>query len=696
MSALQFSPAPLWLAISAALCTTSTLAADTQHQDTVVVTATRSGQQALDLPLSIGVVGKDQLEMDQGGHIEDSINQVAGATLNQLSGSSSHNTGIRLPLNYDGYYLFLQDGIPLQSSAFFNHNGLRWSSYNTSADQIEILKGAGTTLYGAGAVAATINVRSGEPSFEEAGQATLLAGEDDYYQFRVSQSGAINENQAFFIAASALEDGGWRDHTRRERQEIIAKHLWQLDADNSLKTVLQVSQLDDESATSLSEDLYRSAPTDSGLSDAVLAIDPHRTSDFARLSVEWQHRINDQLSFSSIPYARYSTNDYVATWRSYTPKGETTIRTLGVLNKLDYRHNDSSTTLMGLDLEHSESDNFSFQPFTVTTSGWSSNTYPEGFVYSDKTIQYQNASPWLQHNWLLTDQLSLQLGARYDYHRFELDNKLAETDDDGFGNRQLADRSDRFNSFSPKLAASWQLDEDSTLYGRIARANRLPSASSLYSLKSGDSKSLVGGVDEETSTTYEVGYKLLQDGLSLNLALYQMNIEDAIVSATDSNGDSYRTNAGETRHRGLEIELGYRFSDDWQLQLALSESRHEFIDYVNAGTDFSGNDMKLAPETKGNLALNWTPTAVPGLTSQLQLEYFGSYWMDDANSRRADSYNVVNLKTRYDANEQWSLFARIDNLFDEEYATQQEIRYGKARFYPGKPLTFNAGVQYRW
>ena len=122
--------------------------------------------------------------MDQGAHIQDSTRLMAGVTINQLSGSSSHNTGIRMPLNYDGYYLFLQDSIPLQSSAFFNHNGLRWSSYNTSAQQIEVLKGAGTTLYGSGAVAATVNVLSAEPTFYSKGHISILGGEHDYGQIK--------------------------------------------------------------------------------------------------------------------------------------------------------------------------------------------------------------------------------------------------------------------------------------------------------------------------------------------------------------------------------------------------------------------------------------------------------------------------------------------------------------------------------
>lgn len=690
------------LVVSALSASPSVLAqSDSDHSakslDQVVVTATRTGELQGGLPMSIGVVDQQQLETDQGVHIQDSTRSVAGATINQLTSSSSHNTGIRMPLNYDGYYLFLQDSIPLQSSAFFNHNGLRWASYNTSADQIEILKGAGSTLHGSGAVAATVNVISAEPAFDPAGQVTLHAGEHGYLQGKVQHTTTLNDEQAILVAASALKEDGWREHTARERQEVLVKHLWQLNETDELKTQFQASTLKDEMASSLSESAYESDKTQSGLTDQVLATDPERTSDFVRLSVEWVKGLGDQAELSVIPYYRHNTNDYTATWRSYTPYGESSVDTFGVLTKGRIWHDNGSETVIGLDLEHSESDNLSYQPIDVTVTSFRGTVtdYVKGFKYRDSITTYQNVSPYIQHNMPLTEALMLSAGARYDISRYELDNRLAPTDNDGYGNRQLADRSDDFTSFNPKLGLNYKLNEASSFYGRIAQANRLPTASQLYNLKSGDSSSLVGGLKEESSTTYEVGYRYLTEDLGVTVSVYRMDIDDAIVVAYDDNDDSYRTNAGEVRHQGIELELGYDFSSQLSMDLALSKSEHEYIRYVNSGTDYSGNEQKLGPDLKGSATVNFIPVA-QGPEFQLQMDHFGKYWMDDDNTRKADAYTVFHLKAQYQVQPQLKLFARIDNLTDKAYASQAEIRYGRSRFYPGMPRTFKAGLQYRW
>ena len=665
---------------------------------TVVVTASRVSEVQSELPVAVGVVEEEQLTLDQGAHIQDSTRQVAGATINQLSGSSSHNTGIRMPLNYDGYYLFLQDSVPLQSSAFFNHNGLRWSSYNTSADQIEILKGAGSTLHGSGAVAATVNVISADPQFTPEGKVSLFAGEHGYLQGKVQHTDALNDSQAILFAASALKDDGWRDHTSRERQELLLKHLWELDASNELKTQFQFSTMTDEMATSLSEDDYRNNPTDSGLSDQVLATDPERKSDFIRLSTEWRHLASDKLEVSMIPYYRHNTNDYTATWLSYTPYNESTVDTFGILSKGRYQHGNGGETVFGLDLEHSESENVSYQPIDVTVTSYRGTTtdYAAGFKYRDATTTYLNASPYIQHNHRLGRNLMLSAGARYDISQFELDNHLAATDNDGYGNRQLKDRSDDFTSLNPKLGMNYKLNPNSDVYGRVAQANRLPTASQLYSLKSGDSDSLLDGLKEETSTTYELGYRYRTQDLNLTLSVYRMNIDDAIVVANDDNDDSYRTNAGEVRHQGVELELGFDISDQWNLDLAASQSKHEYIHFINSGTDYSGNEQKLGPEFKGAATLSWHAPSQPEANLQLQVDYFGKYWMDDANTQKADDYTVFHLKAQYALQSNLKLFARIDNLTDKKYASQSEVSYGRNKFYPALPRTVKAGVQYQW
>jgi iron complex outermembrane receptor protein len=686
-----FTPAALTLAVQLAH------AAD-QEMDTLVVTASRLEESADDLSVSISSTHQDQLELDQGQHIQDSTRGMAGVTINQLSGSSSHNTGIRLPLTTSAYYSFLQDSIPLQSNAFFNHNGLRWSSYNTSADRIEVLKGAGTTLYGAGAVAGTVNVLSPDPSFSPEGQFSLMAGEEDYAQIRLQHSDALGDNQAYLVALSALQDSGWRDHTARDRKELLIKHLWEISENQELKTQLQLSRSNDEMAGSLSKEQYRTRPESSGLSDAVLAVDPVRESDFARLSAEWTYYVNDDLSLSVIPYLRHNTNDYIATWQSYTPQSDSTVDTYGVLSKLNWTHDNGSLTLFGLDYEHSTYESESYQPLDVSITNYRGVTtdYVKGFQYRDLEITYKSVSPYVQHTFVVTDQLSLEAGLRYERSQFALDNHLAETDDDGYGNRQLADRSDDFDNTSGKLGAVYQINDQHTLYARMAQASTLPTGSALYNLKSGDSKSLVGGLEEETSTTYEVGYRYHANDLRLSLALYDMSIEDAIVTAKDDNNDSYRTNAGETSHQGVELELFYRLSPEWATALAYSYTRNEFDRYVNNDVDYSGNEMRLAPHTKATATVTWTPSAMDGLTTQLAFDYFGDYWMDDANTHKGKGYTLAHLKGEYAVSSSFTVFGRVENLFDRKYAYQTDYSYGREKYYPGAERTVRLGMKYAW
>ena len=82
--------------------------------------------------------------------------------------------------------------------------------------------------------------------------------------------------------------------------------------------------------------------------------------------------------------------------------------------KANWLHANGNETILGLDLEHSKADTFEFQPLTVTVTSWGggSTTYTKGFVYRDQEITYQNVSPYLQHNMMLSGALGIQLGAR--------------------------------------------------------------------------------------------------------------------------------------------------------------------------------------------------------------------------------------------------------------------------------------------
>ena len=174
----------------------------------ITITATRKEMLDTDLAMSVHGVSKEQLAIDSGQHAAESLNSISGVLIDQLSGGQGHKTAIRMPMNTSGYYLFLQDNIPLQSPAFFNHNALWWSSFNSNVGRMEVLKGAGTALYGSGAVAGTVNVIA-EPIADQAESSLgIMLGEDAYSKLQFSHSNRVNTEHGFRVSGSYMNNDG--------------------------------------------------------------------------------------------------------------------------------------------------------------------------------------------------------------------------------------------------------------------------------------------------------------------------------------------------------------------------------------------------------------------------------------------------------------------------------------------------------
>jgi iron complex outermembrane receptor protein len=120
----------------------------------VVVTASRRAQLASMVPASIAVVSSRELDARNVVSLDEALRYVSGLQMqdNQvnLRGSSgfAYNTGSRVLLLLDGSQLLSPDtdGVPLDIMPM------------TQIEQIEVLKGPGSALYGSGALGGVINV----------------------------------------------------------------------------------------------------------------------------------------------------------------------------------------------------------------------------------------------------------------------------------------------------------------------------------------------------------------------------------------------------------------------------------------------------------------------------------------------------------------------------------------------------------
>jgi len=663
----------------------------------MTITATRQETLDTDLAMSVHGIGKDEMDVDNGQHVAESLNSLSGVLIDQLSGGQGHQTAIRMPMNTSGYYLYLQDNIPLQSAAFFNHNALWWSSFNSNVARMEVLKGAGTALYGSGAVAATVNILSENVANEPETNIDLVLGENEYSKIQVSHSSKISNSQGFRVSTSYMNNEGWRDHTGSKRAELTLRHEADLGNNERLVTSFVVSDLEQEMAAGLINDAFPKERTDSGLPENVLKSDPLRKTKYLRLSTQWD-KVDNENYYSFIPYYRARTNDYTATWNQNMPKVESEVKTFGVLALANFNHGNESDTTFGIDIELTEGSQLSYQPLDCLTSECGAEPFVAGEKFYDDITQYQAFSPYIQHKRRLSDNLDLTLGARYDYAKYDFDNYLTVFGDIGHGKLSLNDRKDTFKHLSPKASLNYHLGEDSSVYLRYANSFRLPTAGSLYHLTtkdSGDAKA----VDPEVSDTYEIGYKTNLDQVSFDAAIYYMDVDDGIVHAYNNAGQRYLTNASRVIHKGFEVALQWKVNSEFNMSTAYSQAKHEFDKHEQ----YSGNEMTMAPDYIANVRFRYTPSAIQGLSSMLEVQSIGEYWLDDANSqdkdgndRIEDGYTIINLKARYQVSNQLSLHARVLNVSDKVYAQEASYRYGKTNYSPGAPRTMYVGLNYQW
>jgi outer membrane receptor for ferrienterochelin and colicins len=138
-----------------------------EHMEEVFISSTRSRRTIADLPTRVEVISGEELG-EKGnmkpGDIRMLLNETTGIQTQQTS-ATSYNSSIRIQ-GLDGKYTqLLKDGYPLYSG--FSGGLSLLQIVPLDLKQVEVIKGASSTLYGGGAIAGLVNLVSKTPSEEE-------------------------------------------------------------------------------------------------------------------------------------------------------------------------------------------------------------------------------------------------------------------------------------------------------------------------------------------------------------------------------------------------------------------------------------------------------------------------------------------------------------------------------------------------
>jgi outer membrane receptor protein involved in Fe transport len=659
------------------------------HLDDLTVTATRSEVSLYEKAASIGTKSGDEVVLDKALTQKELLNSIAGVRITQTGSTIGHMASIRLPNSTSPYYLYLQDNIPVQSSGFFNHNALAFTTFN-AASGVEVLKGAGTALYGSDAVGATVNVLSASPYDQLGTSFSAETGSDGFRRYSLKGATELDDTSAISANVSHAESDGWRDHSEFDRQELAVRYIKDLNNDNTIKVGLDITKFEAEMTSGIKGyRLYRDEPTYVGQNaertlDA--GVDPIRKFDFARLNVEWNHAVSDTLEFNTIAYIRHNRNRYSATWESNAPSNDSKENSLGLLLKADMDF-DRFHVISGLDIEYTQAEREYIQEFDFVPSGWGSSVVA-GTIY-DYDVDYKALAPYTRVEFALTDKLTVGAGLRYDINSFEYTNNEADGQYAASSYaRASSDNDPTFNHLSPKLDISYKVNEDELVYARYANGFRIPQATRLYSLRTDN---IAFSLDEEVTDTFEIGYKRKTENHAFEATAYFLVIDDTIVRRENGFGERFYVNGDKTEHKGIELSLASRITDEWHTKVAYSFSKHEYKD----DEVYGNNDQAEAPEHIANVRLIYTPEAIAGFTGMLEWEHVGSYWLDDTNENgRYAGHDVANLKLRYEPNQKWAIFARVNNLTDRLYAESASYSFGNENYTPAAPRQVFVGFEY--
>lgn len=134
-----------------------------EEMEEVIVSSTRSSRSIDNLPTRIEAISGEELE-EKGnmkpGEIRMMLNESTGIQTQQTS-ATSYNSSIRIQ-GLDGKYTqILRDGLPLYAG--FSGGLSLLQIVPLDLMQVEVIKGASSTLYGAGAIAGLVNLISKAP-----------------------------------------------------------------------------------------------------------------------------------------------------------------------------------------------------------------------------------------------------------------------------------------------------------------------------------------------------------------------------------------------------------------------------------------------------------------------------------------------------------------------------------------------------
>lgn len=593
---------------------------------------TKTNTEWLDVPQSVSVVTKTELEDRGAVRVLDAVKGVAG--LNNTLGEGSRDEFVLRGFNglNDVYSDGMRDDGKLQS-----YRSL------ANVERVEVVKGPAGALYGRGSAGGIINLVSKKAEGDEFDKVQAQVGSDGLAVARVDSSHKLSDTLNARLNAEYRRSDSFVDHVDSNDVFIAPTVRWQPDDQQTLDFSLDFTR----------QHLvpYRGVPAKDGKPVDVPVhtfyggTNDYQDSDTWHATVNHEFAINDEMTWTNRASYSHITLEQKGTRQS---PAEVTDNQVGrTINNFGYDPRTSKTVqselawntgnhelLFGADYNDIDIDltlatDKNIPPISATHPSAGATPNP-GFPKFRKNST-QSVGVFAQDVYHVGDW-SLVGNVRYD--NIQLDQNFQGQDS------ELND-----DKFSYRAGLVYNVNDNTSAYATVARSWQLP-YSGIY-------------INPKLAALYqtdlkEIGVKtyLHNDDIMLNAAVYQIDKEDP-----KTNDNREVIDKDEFRHRGLELEARGKIRDNWDISAGYS-----YLDAEDKKTGLVPNDV---PEQTFSLWSAYQPTdqwRVGGGVNYVSDRYAG-----DAEAVKLDGYTTVDLMAAYSAG-QHNVQLNLNNALDKKYA----------------------------
>lgn len=635
---------------------------------------------------STSLVDAETIDLVGASHPNEIFSRIPGVWVVRGSGQE-HLTGIRSAVlagaGACGAFLFLEDNVPVRPVGFCNVNGL--FELNTElADEIEVLRGPASPLYGGNALHGVINVRS----FLDLTSASQLGLEVGPYDFsKVHGDFHRGDYRIKFLSTST---NGFRDSTGYNQQKVNAHSryeygIWDVTHSASLTLLNQETGGYVRGYKAYDDSFLRlSNPNPEAFRDA---------KSF-RLASHWTSTTNLGDLYLG-PYLRRSTMKFLQHFLPGQPFEKNSQTSSGAVVQWSRALGPSNLTI-GTQVESMSASLLQIQENETSGSAFLVATRPTGIHYNYKVSSltgalFNNLTYSPNQNGEFSQSLRLEV-VSYDYDNEHL---VGNTRDDGtpcaFGGclySRPADRTDDFANVAARLGYKHLIAEKTFVWGLVGWGYRPPQTTELYRLQRGQS---VADLSSEKLRSLEAGFEIQRSRVSFVFSAYSETNHDLIFR----DAEGLNVSDGKIASEGLEFDLSWRPGERSQLHLTgtLASHKYRFTRDVARGERIvDGAEVDSAPKIMANV--RWSYRAAPSVLFELEMNRVGSHHINAANSASYEGHTLVNARMNWNFREQWRISMRLINAFDLAYADRADFAFGSYRYFPGYPRQLFIGIAY--